>query len=134
MATTNDCTGDALRTRAPNKAYDDGYDRIFGGSKKLVEGDFMGLDGKLSHSEMPFRARNVLLHYGYNTKRKILDAVNSGEIAPLRFGNYGKMSHKEVCDWLGVEYSVESNFNAKVFDRYVSYLDKHGYKVVKKDI
>lgn len=38
---TNDVTGDALRTRAPSKAYDDGYDRIFGKKEKQVERDIV---------------------------------------------------------------------------------------------
>jgi hypothetical protein len=34
---SNDITGDALRTKAPSKAYDAGYDRIFGGKKEVVQ-------------------------------------------------------------------------------------------------
>ena len=34
MATTNPTTGDALRSRAPTKKYDDGWDRIFGKKDK----------------------------------------------------------------------------------------------------
>ena len=34
MATTNPTTGDAVRSRAPSKAYDEGYARIFGKKKK----------------------------------------------------------------------------------------------------
>jgi len=30
MATKNDVTGDALRTKASNKKYDEGWERIFG--------------------------------------------------------------------------------------------------------
>jgi hypothetical protein len=30
----NDITGDSLTSKAPNKAYDDGWDRIFGNKKK----------------------------------------------------------------------------------------------------
>ena len=30
----NDITGDSLTSKAPNKAYDDGWDRIFGEKKK----------------------------------------------------------------------------------------------------
>jgi hypothetical protein len=33
MATKNDVTGDALRSRGPSKAYADGWDRIFGKKK-----------------------------------------------------------------------------------------------------
>jgi|14BtaG_2_1085337.scaffolds.fasta_scaffold07842_8 hypothetical protein len=34
---SNDITGDALRSRAQNRAYDEGYERIFGGKKKSVQ-------------------------------------------------------------------------------------------------
>lgn len=30
MATKNDVTGDSLTTKAPNKKYDEGWERIFG--------------------------------------------------------------------------------------------------------
>lgn len=48
MATTNPTTGDALRSRAPSKSYDEGYDRIFGGKKKDSRDflkEFSGLSG-----------------------------------------------------------------------------------------
>lgn len=35
MATKNDVTGDSLKTKAPSKKYDEGWERIFG--KKQVE-------------------------------------------------------------------------------------------------
>lgn len=34
---TNDITGDAIRTRAPSKAYSDGFDRIFGKKTPIGE-------------------------------------------------------------------------------------------------
>ena len=37
MATKNDITGDALRTKAPTKAYADNWDRIFGKKKDMWE-------------------------------------------------------------------------------------------------
>lgn len=33
MTAKNDITGDALKTRAPSKAYSEGWDRIFGNKK-----------------------------------------------------------------------------------------------------
>lgn len=36
MATKNDITGDALRSKAPSKKYADGWDRIFGPKDKDV--------------------------------------------------------------------------------------------------
>lgn len=41
MTAKNDVTGDALRSRGPSKAYEDGWDRIFGkkNEKKSEESD-----------------------------------------------------------------------------------------------
>lgn len=37
MATRNDITGDNLTSKSPSKAYDDGWDRIFGKKKKELK-------------------------------------------------------------------------------------------------
>lgn len=37
MATTNDITGDSIRSKANNKAFADGWDRIFGNKKTEAE-------------------------------------------------------------------------------------------------
>ena len=34
MATKNDITGDEIKSKSSTKAYEDGYDRIFGKKKK----------------------------------------------------------------------------------------------------
>lgn len=36
MASTNDITGDRLVSKGNTKAYDDGYDRIFGNKDKVI--------------------------------------------------------------------------------------------------
>jgi hypothetical protein len=33
--TTNNITGDAIRTRGPSEQFDEGYDRIFGGHRQM---------------------------------------------------------------------------------------------------
>ena len=35
MTTKNDVTGDALRSRGPSKAYEDGWERIFGKKEEI---------------------------------------------------------------------------------------------------
>tara|TARA_B100001057_G_C22852227_1_gene951402 strand:+ start:843 stop:1028 length:186 start_codon:yes stop_codon:yes gene_type:complete len=37
MTTKNDITGDSLKSKASNKAYDKGWDRIFGKKKKPLD-------------------------------------------------------------------------------------------------
>ena len=37
MATTNDVTGDAIKTKAPNKKYRDNYEQIFSKDKQAKQ-------------------------------------------------------------------------------------------------
>lgn len=41
MATTNDVTGDELKSRGNTDAYNDGYDRIWGNKKQVVRDEFV---------------------------------------------------------------------------------------------
>ena len=42
MATTNDVTGDELKSRGNSEAYQNGYDRIWGAKKKQKQDDCAG--------------------------------------------------------------------------------------------
>jgi len=48
MTTKNDVTGDALRSRASNKKYNDGWDRIFGNKNKSEKKEDERKDDKQS--------------------------------------------------------------------------------------
>lgn len=43
MVAKNDITGDSIKTKASTKAYDDGYDRIFGKKEKKLTIDFQDI-------------------------------------------------------------------------------------------
>jgi len=53
MATKNDITGDSLTSKSPTKAYDDGWDRIFG---KKNDAD-LGLEGDTREAVHPAEVR-----------------------------------------------------------------------------
>jgi hypothetical protein len=48
MATKNDITGDSLQSRAPTKAYADGWDRIFGNKDPEVWQHYCKNNGHMS--------------------------------------------------------------------------------------
>lgn len=57
MATKNDITGDSLTSKASTKAYDDGWDRIFG---KKDDAD-LGLEGDTREAVHPAETRYPFL-------------------------------------------------------------------------
>jgi hypothetical protein len=52
------------------------------------------------------RVRHCLRFKGLIDKDSIKKAVKSGALYPRCVGNYGIKSHREVCDWLGLDYEI----------------------------
>ena len=80
------------------------------------------------------RARNCLLGAGYKTKEQVFQAVINGEIhtGSNSIQNYGKRSHLEVCEWLGIKtINKKQAPNEETINKYISYLERHGYKITK---
>lgn len=84
-------------------------------------------------AELSTRARNVLRAEGYDTKEKAIEGIMSGVLHPdatypNEIPNYGRKTHKEVCDWLGIQLPDEETEKDK---RYAKYLRSRGYTVTK---
>ena len=83
------------------------------------------------------RARNCLLCYDYDTREKVLQGVLSGDIRPCAgyqngLANYGKKTHKEVCDWLGIELVQPDKtkpYPHESIRKAIAFLERHGYVV-----
>ena len=87
-------------------------------------------------SSLKERTKNALRAAGYETKAEVLSAVKDGRLYPgcagkNRFWNdYGVASHKQVCEWLELDIDKQKP-NEKTIERYIAYLERHGYKVTK---
>ena len=74
MATKNDITGDSLTSKASTKAYDDGWDRIFG---KNDDAD-LGLIGDTREAIHPAEARYPFLKdKNYKYKQQGMTELNA---------------------------------------------------------
>lgn len=79
------------------------------GVKWLIEAGYVYKDG---YGNLSVRVKNVLAGFGILTKEQAIEAINNGSLnpnaktrgwnSPAR--NYGMGSHKEVCEWAGVEF------------------------------
>jgi hypothetical protein len=59
MATKNDITGDSLKSKASTKAYNDGWDRIFGNKKKAEEEEKKDEEKSVTgHQQEPWHNRS----------------------------------------------------------------------------
>ena len=74
MATKNDITGDSLTSKASTKAYDDGWDRIFG---KKDDKD-LGLEGDTREAVHPAEVRYPhLRNKDFRYKQQDLTELNA---------------------------------------------------------
>lgn len=85
---TNDVTGDALRTRAPNSKYDEGYARIFG--KKKVE------------TEPEVSIQDQLFRGFMDNEEKWVDSPSD-----KRCWHWGKFEIAAFVAWIDENYEVK---------------------------
>lgn len=78
------------------------------------------------------RTKNILLYQGLKTKKEVRHAINTGFLHLGKSENpvwgYGRKTHKEVCVWAGIPFE-DIPLSAKMVPKYISYLEKRGYKV-----
>ena len=53
-------------------------------------------------ADLSIRPRSALRALEYDTKEKIIEGIKSGAIVGGGIPNYGKVSHAEVLQWLGI--------------------------------
>ena len=85
MATKNDITGDTLKSKGQSKAYDDGWDRIFG---KKDDAD-LGLEGDTREAVHPAEVRYPHLR-DKNFKYKQQDMTELNADGNEDRGRYGE--------------------------------------------
>jgi hypothetical protein len=85
------------------------------------------------------KTANLLSCAGYSSKEQVLSDV-VGEIlcvdAPTKPSGYGQSSHKEVCEWLGIQIS-ENEWRKpiayKSIERAISLLTRNGYRIERPE-
>jgi hypothetical protein len=50
------------------------------------------------------RAINCIYWFGIETKDQLLDAIQSYGLYPNKTRNYGWKTHREICDWLKIDF------------------------------
>ena len=71
---------------------------------------------------------------GYDTKKKIIAGIKTGNIHPYgdKIKGYGKKSHKIVCDWLGIDGEKYYTRIPPGIKKAIALLVRNGYEVKKR--
>jgi len=82
------------------------------------------------YPELETATESKLLDFGFKTKEMIIDAINSGELN-IGLHQWGYIRHNEVLNWLSMT-PQKDNREENTINRYISYLENRGYKILKK--